>query len=60
MHSAGNVVFPDADSASKAIQGLGTVAPPEEAPDGFGEGPHSPNPPPLPCTASCATTVPGV
>lgn len=33
---AGNVVFCDADSASKAILGLGSAAPPEEAPDGFG------------------------
>ncbi|KAL3155030.1 hypothetical protein ABBQ38_011552 [Trebouxia sp. C0009 RCD-2024] len=31
-----NVVFPNADSASRAILGLGTVAAPEEAPDGFG------------------------
>ena len=37
MHCAGNVIFHDADSASKAILGLGTVAPPEEDPDGFGE-----------------------
>lgn len=31
-----NVMFEDADSANRAILGLGTLAPPEEAPDGFG------------------------
>ena len=36
MQYAGNVLFRSADSASKAILGLGTVAPPEEDPDGFG------------------------
>lgn len=41
LHFAGNVVFPDPDSASRAILGLGTVAPPEETPDGFGEAPHA-------------------
>ena len=34
--SVGNVMFEDADSANRAILGLGTLAPPEEAPDGFG------------------------
>lgn len=37
MYCAGNVIFQDADSASKAILGLGTVASAEELPDGFGE-----------------------
>lgn len=37
MYCAGNVIFHDADSASKAILGLGTMASPEEDPDGFGE-----------------------
>ena len=34
--SLGNILFEDADSANRAILGLGTLIPPEEAPDGFG------------------------
>lgn len=37
MRCAGNVIFHDVNSASKAILGLGSLAPPEEDPDGYGE-----------------------
>ena len=33
----GNVVFQDADSARRAILGLGTVMPSQDDPDGFGK-----------------------
>jgi len=32
-------VFAEADSAHSAVLGLGTLAPSEEAPDGFGRTP---------------------